>query len=497
MDNSEEFDIASSIAKDPATRRAVSRESFYWFFNIYFPHYVKYRTAEFHREIFQLLEKDDADMFVLVAFRGSGKSTIVTMAYVLWAILGRQKKKYAIIAGLTQRQARQHLQNIKRELESNAILKLDLGPFREEQDEWGSLSLVISNCGAKITAASTEQSIRGMRHGQYRPDLIICDDVEDLASVKTMESREKTHKWFSGDVVPAGDVNTRIIVVGNLLHEDSLVMRLRESIENKELSGLFKKYPFLDESGVCLWPGKFPDEESIENERKKIGNYNAWMREYMLAIIPEDDQLVLPEWIQRYDTLPREDELRYLIASADLAISQSEASDYTAIVSAKVYGWGDNIKIYILPHPVNKRIRFVQQVETIKAISKEYNGKIKIIIESNGFQQALVDQLVKEHCPVEGIKQYGQDKHARLSMVTQHIESGAVLFPKFGVDLLIQQLVGFGVEKHDDLTDAFTILVSYCMTNNGRSPKETFDEFLRLNKHLSGHDPDNLMNKIF
>lgn len=495
----EELDIASLIAKDPMVRRAVSRQSFYWFFNIYFSHYVKYRTAEFQKEIFNLLEDDNISKLVLVAFRGSGKSTIVTMAYVLWAILGRQEKKYTIITGLTQRQARQHLQNIKRELESNSMLKSDLGPFREEQDEWGSLSLIISNYDAKIAAASTEQSIRGMRHREYRPDLIICDDIEDLASVKTREGRDKTHKWFSGDVTPAGDINTRIIVVGNLLHEDSLVMRLKESIENGELSGLFKKYPFLDEAGICLWPGKFPDKESIENEQKKIGNYNAWMREYLLVIVPEDDQVVLPEWIQRYDSLPKKGEsFRYFIASVDLAISQRETADYTAIVMAKVYGWGDKMKIYILPHPFNRRIKFVEQVEEIKGISKQYGKKIKILIESNSYQEALIDQLQrKELCPVEGVKTYGQDKHARLSLITPHLKNCVVFFPRTGAENLIQQLVGFGVEKHDDLVDAFTMLVSYCTANNGRSPKESFDEFMRLNKHLLEYNPDSLMNKKF
>lgn len=495
----EDQSVAARIASDRTVRRAVARESFYWFFNIYFSHYVKYETAEFHREIFRLLEDEDIQTLVLVAFRGSGKSTIVTMAYVLWAILGRQEKKYAIIAGLTQRQARQHLQNIKRELESNPLLRGDLGPFREEQDEWGSLSLVISNCGAKITAASTEQSIRGMRHGQYRPDLIICDDVEDLASVQTLESRDKTHRWFSGDVVPAGDRDTRVIVVGNLLHEDSLIMRLKESIENGELSGVFRRYPLLDESGVCLWRGKFPDEPSIDTERKKIGNYNAWMREYMLLILPEDDQVVLPAWIKRYAMPPNQKTAgyRFTIGSADLAISQRQTADYTAIVTAKVFGWGENMRIYILPYPINARLNFPQQLETVKRVIKEHNGRIKVLIESNGYQKALVEKLEEERYPVEGVQTYGQDKRARLSLVTPHLKSGAVLFPQSGAEHLIQQLVGFGVEKHDDLADAFAMLVDYCARSNERSPRETMDEFFAANKRLLKHDPNHVWNKRF
>ena len=129
----------------------------------------------------------------------------------------------------TRNQAKQQMMNMRKELENNKMLKGDLGPFQEEHDsEWGSSSLVFSNSGARITVASVEQSIRGIRHGEYRPDLIICDDVENLASTKTKEGRDKTYEWLTGEIIPAGDVKTKIVLVGNLLHEDSLLMRLKK-----------------------------------------------------------------------------------------------------------------------------------------------------------------------------------------------------------------------------------------------------------------------------
>lgn len=39
------------------------------------------------------------------------------------------------------------------------------------------------------------------------------------------------------------------------------------------------------------------------------------------------------------------------------------------------------------------------------------------------------------------------------------IRSGRVLFPKQGSEVLRKQLVYFGVEKYDDLVDAFTIVL--------------------------------------
>jgi hypothetical protein len=59
----------------------------------------------------------------VVAFRGSGKSTMVTTAYPIWAILGKQQKKFCIIFCQTRAQAKQHMMNIRTELEGNDVLK--------------------------------------------------------------------------------------------------------------------------------------------------------------------------------------------------------------------------------------------------------------------------------------------------------------------------------------------------------------------------------------
>ena len=62
----------------------------------------------------------------------------------------------------------------------------------------------------------------------------------------------------------------------------------------------------------------------------------------------------------------------------------------------------------------------------------------------------------------EAIKPKG-DKRTRLALTSTSIKSGVVKFPRQGCERLIQQLVGFGVEKHDDLADAFSLLVNSTM----------------------------------
>jgi hypothetical protein len=129
--------------------------------------------------------------------------------------------------------------NIKLELTHNELLKKDLGPFEEERNSLGNATaIIIKKLNVKIMISSVEQSIRGMRHGENRPDLIILDDIEDTQSVKTREGRDKAFNWLTGEVIPAGDKRTRIIAVGNLLHEDSVLKRLQKRIEAKEMTHL-------------------------------------------------------------------------------------------------------------------------------------------------------------------------------------------------------------------------------------------------------------------
>ncbi|OGZ69173.1 MAG: hypothetical protein A3C50_02060 [Candidatus Staskawiczbacteria bacterium RIFCSPHIGHO2_02_FULL_43_16] len=63
---------------------------------------------------------------------------------------------------------------------------------------------------------------------------------------------------------------------------------------------------------------------------------------------------------------------------------------------------------------------------------------------------------------VEGVK-VNADKRSRLMSIATMIQSGKVKFPKHGAEELVRQIVGFGVERHDDLVDAFTILAHHAI----------------------------------
>ena len=479
--------LVEQMTKDKKIRTAITKESFSYFFHFYYAHYVKYETADFQKHIISLIESSHKENLFVVAFRGSGKSTIVTAAYPIWAILGKQQKKFVVIFCQTQAQAKQHMMNLRRELEDNDLLKKDLGPFRENSDEWGAQSVVFSNTNSRITVASVDQSIRGIRHHENRPDLIICDDVEDIASTKTRDSRNKTYQWLKGEIIPAGDKNTRLIMVGNLLHEDSLLMRLKEEREKDIIDGNFLYYPLINGKGECLWPGKYPSDQDIEMERKKVGNEITWQQEYLLNIVPLEDQAIFREWINYYDEIPERLDLfggykshREIRIGVDPAISKSSIADYTAMVPGMLFETRKSYQLYILPKIINKKLSFPETVETCKVMVESYKkefNRVSLIIEDVGYQKALPQQL-----KYDGIRNVitthpgQQDKRSRLVLTANSIKTGKILFPREGAEELIQQIVYFGVEKHDDLVDAFVNLVNSMVESPPRVPRIYFSE---------------------
>jgi predicted phage terminase large subunit-like protein len=467
-------ELQKQLFCDRNLRNKVTSESHEWFFSTYFASYLTSKSADFHKRLFEITEDEENKLAVIVAFRGSGKSTILTMSYPIWAILGKQQKKFVIIASQTQYQARVHLMNIKREFENNELLKNDMGPFVEQSEEWGSTSLYLPKYNARITAISAEQSVRGIRHGSHRPDLIIADDVEDMPSVRTREGRNKTFDWYTSEIIPAGDTYTKHLAVGNLLHEDSLLMRLKDRIDNDEIDGIYYECP-VAVRGKSNWPGKYPDSAALNKLRRSTANKVAWEREYMLRILPDEDQVIDKGWIQHYDELPEKTEANEYInsfISVDLAISQKAAADNTAIVIIHLFGYKPEDRMYYIDTQfINSKLTHLATLDTITAMystidqSAKARYKPKALVEQVQYQAAVVEQLKNRDIEAKGVN-ISNDKRSRLELSSPLFQMGKVLFHNDRKSAeIIQQIVGFGVEKHDDLVDAVSMGLNYIQSN--------------------------------
>ncbi|MCX6741374.1 MAG: hypothetical protein NTY61_03185 [Candidatus Parcubacteria bacterium] len=300
----EQEEFIRRMIEDEEFRRETTAKSLFWFMRCYLPRHSWIGTADFQKEIMAILEQDVPGITALCAFREAGKSSMLR-AYIIQQIV-TGNKKFVLIGSKTERQAQDHLKSIKREFEdqSNKLLQNDLGPFREESDEWGK-SIVLPRYDARILAISVEQSVRGAHYRQYRPQLIVLDDIEDLTSLKSKEATDKIQDWLERDVIPAGAQDARIIIVSNIVADDSIMTRLRTDIEDGRRDGIFHKYPLVDEDGKIAWPEKFPTPESLEREKRRHTDL-AWSQEFLLLSISASEPVIKKDWLRFYRLPPGE-----------------------------------------------------------------------------------------------------------------------------------------------------------------------------------------------
>lgn len=402
---------------------------------------------------------------LLIGHRGSAKSTYGSVALPLFMAL-EEPEEYPFIIPIadTSLQSALNIANIKTELDSNEWLIRDYGhishkkvndpvpePTLESEEDWQARNMLLAN-GVRIMARSRGQKIRGLRHRASRPKVVIIDDPEDAEWVKTRENRNKTDRWMRGEVMGALDSEGRIIVIGNWLHEDALMGRLKKLSTFETL-----EYPLVkDIDGVeyVTWPALYPTDKSIKDKMEEMGQV-AWMREMLLKIVADEGQEVLPEDIHYYDELPDPERGGLKGHGVDLAISTKESADFTTDVEGHVHYEDDKPKIYIQKNPLEAHLDFHHTIEYMKGKPR---GSHLWFVEDVAYQKAAIQEMERNMMAVISIKPIS-DKRARLRVAARYIKNGTVLFPHTGCEKLISQLLNFGNEEHDDLVDGLVNLI--------------------------------------
>ncbi len=442
---------------DPTVRRTVAVSTIPDFINTCMPHYVSYRTAEFHWDLSDALLDEDIKMLEVMGFRDSAKSTYASTAFVLLVALTK-KYSFIVLINDTTEQIRITLANIRYELEHNSHIHREFGKLKVSSSKWSELNIVLSN-GVRIIGRSRGQNIRGIRHRQYRPDCIIIDDPEDFKLMRSKKYRDGTMRWFTSEVIPAQQsFGNKLVVVGNLLHNDGLIARIAKNPQFKVL-----RFPIVGGDGLPLWVDKYPTPEHLRLQREKVGNV-TYSREYLLQIIAEENQVIRDEDIQRYPNsiLTDHDErtgkakitILDVAVGVDLAISESTTADYTGMVTLYSVMWGDKKRILVMPNPISRRMNFDVTLDTGVALKRVLPFGAKFYIEDVGYQRAALQGFSKKGLAVYPMRPIS-DKRARLQSVAPFLKDGTILFPEKGTEDLEVEIINLGVEEHDDLNDAF------------------------------------------
>ena len=182
-------------------------DDFELFCRTYFPHYIKHKDkSEFHTWAFDYLPKIIAESKgikqAIAAPRGEAKSTIVTQLFSLWCIITARKHMIVIVMD-TFEQSVEMLEVIKVELTDNPRLRQDYPDIAMQGRVW-QVGIILTANNIKIKVAGSGKKLRGARHGAYRPDLLLLDDLENDDNVRSPEQRDKLVKWLNKAALKLG-----------------------------------------------------------------------------------------------------------------------------------------------------------------------------------------------------------------------------------------------------------------------------------------------------
>ena len=275
-------------------------------------------TPAVHLEWWDLCCGKDTHI-AIAAPRKHAKSTAITFSYILAAVLFKQYK-FVIICSDTESQSTLFLGDIKQELiENEDIISLFGIKKFNKLSETDIIVEFDDGTEFRIMAKGAEQKLRGIKWRGMRPDLIICDDMENDEAIMNADRREKFRRWFYGALLPCRANNGKVIIVGTILHMDSLLERLMPVVSaatttttelkdfTSKKSGYFKSVKYRAHTpnySHILWVEQWP-KESLIAERESFVNQgllDVYSREYLNYPIDESSA-----YFKRDDFIPLTD----------------------------------------------------------------------------------------------------------------------------------------------------------------------------------------------
>ncbi len=418
-------------------------------------------TPQLHRDAWALYASDHPQV-MCIAPREHAKSTALTMDYILAEALFRTSD-YIILIGSTEEGAVEQLGNISEELHENEDLRREFGVKGFPSDSKQDLIVEMKD-GYKfrILCRGAEQRIRGRLWKGKRPNLLVADDMEDDEQVENPDRRAKFRRWFFRAAKQAVGRWGKTRVHGTILHEDSLLSRLRRNKTWKHQ--FYKAHEGFDDFSNILWPEQWPEERLKARRQEFIedGDSAGYAQEFLNdpldhsdAFLKRDDFLAMKE--EDYDAE------KIICAAADFAVSRADKANRTSFT----VGGKD---VSNLLHFIDQRVGRWDPVEWIDemfSIQQRYKPEV-FWVEDGVIWKALKTTIYREMqvrditinfeaiLPVKDKGTRGRSLQRRMRAGQCRFDKNAEWYPGMEQELL--RFTGTAAATLDDQFDSAALL---------------------------------------
>ena len=258
-----------------------------------------------HDKIFELINSGH-NKIAIAAPRGIGKTSIAR-AVAMRSILFRMAN-FIVYLSNSATSAEMQTENIKRDLLSTPQVRHLFGNIKDaigqdkRMDESFSKSAWTAYGSTFILPRGAGQQVRGLNWNNFRPELVIIDDLEDADEIRSVDNRKKLKNWFWSDLMKTEgrySLNKTIFIyIDTIKHEDSLLVDLIESPDwaSIQLAICDSNYKSFDTNYMT-------DAEVMEEveEHRRLGTLDSFYMERMNIPIASEDAVFKQEYFKYFE----------------------------------------------------------------------------------------------------------------------------------------------------------------------------------------------------
>lgn len=402
-------------------------------------------------------------------------SILTTQAFTAW-FLGRNPHKRIITASYGQDLATDFGAKT-RDLVSTELYKaifpnLTLKEDTQSKNKWateqGGYYLSVGS-GGSLTGRGT--------------DILLYDDlIKNREESMSKIYRDKIWNWHTSTAYTRLEPNGAIILIMTRWHVDDIAGRLIEQGGWEVLH--FPAIATSDEkhrkAGEALWHQRF-DINALQAIKEAIG-VQDWNSLYQGNPVLSENQEFKPEMFNRieqneFNLIKASVNIEYTI-TVDLAISQKESADKTAIV---VLGKSRNKPEWYVVEIIADRLDPLQTIDALFMLYEKYRP-IKIGIETTAYQKSMIYFMQEEmrrrqvYLPLQELKS-SNSKEMRIRGLLPLYRAGIIFHintPK--ARELEDELLLFPQSPHDDLSDAMAYQLQLIQNTTGNTKRVTYNE---------------------
>lgn len=431
------------------------------FGSLFFPKTFRQDSPLFHDEIGSALYSPDR-FNAFEVFRGGAKTSLLR-------VFTAQRVGYAVsrtimYISVSQAHAIHSVRWLKRAVLFNKQFAetFQLSKGDKWTDELIEIKHGIDEVPITVMAMGITGQIRGFNIDDYRPDLIIADDILNEENTATLEQRKKIEALFFGallnSLAPTSEAPAaKAVLLQTPLHQDDVS---EKCMRDPQWHGL--RYGIFDDAGMSRWEKRLPTEQLKKDKESAIlrRQYQLWMREMECQIVSGEDTVFDVSRLQYWQVLPED---MVVVLSIDPASSDSKDADFNVVMAVGFHG----ADVYVLDYYAERGV----MPDAVAARFFEFVWRFrprKAAVESISYQRVLKWYLEQEmlkrrtFVPIDAV----QDRRKKSDRIIQAL-AGALhmgcLYVKPSHTDLIEQMQNYNPlddSEHDDILDALAMAVT-------------------------------------